>query len=55
MVTDLDGTLLNDLKEIDPSFWPTHQQLLQKGVLFSVASALDAAHRLGVRRLARFG
>lgn len=38
VVTDLDGTLLNDLKEIDPSFWPTHQQLLQKGVLFSVAS-----------------
>jgi Cof subfamily protein (haloacid dehalogenase superfamily) len=38
VITDMDGTLLSDKKEIDPSFWVTHQQLMDRGILFSVAS-----------------
>lgn len=34
----MDGTLLSDKKEIDPSFWITHQQLMDRGIVFSVAS-----------------
>lgn len=38
LVTDMDGTLLNDRKEIDPSFWPMHQRLKEREILFAVAS-----------------
>lgn len=38
IATDMDGTLLNDNKAIDPSFWQVHQQLTAQGVLFIVAS-----------------
>src|SRR5690554_464503 len=38
LVTDMDGTLLNDRKEIDPSFWPMHQCLKERETLLAVAS-----------------
>lgn len=38
VVTDMDGTLLSDKKEIHPSFWRMHQQLMERGIVFSVAS-----------------
>ncbi len=38
IITDMDGTLLSDKKEIDPSFWGMHQQLMDRGIVFSVAS-----------------
>lgn len=38
VITDLDGTLLNDKKEINQEFWSVHQQLIKKGFIFSVAS-----------------
>lgn len=34
----MDGTLLNDKKEIDPSFWETQRQLQERGVQLAVAS-----------------
>ena len=38
IITDLDGTLLNDEKNLSPIFWQTEQQIHEKGVLFSIAS-----------------
>ncbi|WP_372919700.1 HAD family hydrolase [Salegentibacter sp.] len=38
IVTDMDGTLLNDLHEIHPDFWEMEQKLSEKGIMFSVAS-----------------
>lgn len=38
IATDLDGTLLNDEKQIDPSFWEVYDQLHPLGVLFIAAS-----------------
>ena len=38
IVTDMDGTLLNDQKEIDPSFWETFRELRNRGIHFAVAS-----------------
>lgn len=38
IITDLDGTLLNDNKEINPEFWRVHEELQKRGVLFSIAS-----------------
>lgn len=38
VVTDLDGTLLDNDKRISPDFWPLHQRMMEKGILFSVAS-----------------
>ena len=38
VVTDIDGTLLDDNKNLSPDFWETAGQLAQKGIIFSVAS-----------------
>ena len=38
IVTDMDGTLLNDKHEIHPDFWDIEDLLFKKGILFSVAS-----------------
>ncbi len=38
IATDLDGTLLDDNKNIHPSFWEIHRELSQKGVKFIAAS-----------------
>ena len=38
IVTDMDGTLLNDKHEIHPDFWEMESLLYKKGILFSVAS-----------------
>lgn len=38
IVTDMDGTLLNDAKELHPDFWPLIEQLRRRGILFSPAS-----------------
>lgn len=38
IVTDLDGTLLDDNKNINPSFWEVQKQLAAQGVLFAIAS-----------------
>lgn len=38
IVTDMDGTLLNDQHEIHPDFWEIEKLLDNKGIMFSVAS-----------------
>ncbi len=38
VVTDMDGTLLDDNKKLSPDFWEVEQQLTDKGILFAVAS-----------------
>ncbi|MBI6120583.1 Cof-type HAD-IIB family hydrolase [Salegentibacter maritimus] len=38
IITDMDGTLLNDQHEIHPNFWEIEELLHKKGVMFSVAS-----------------
>jgi len=38
IATDLDGTLLNDQKQIHPSFWEIHKELVKQEVLFVAAS-----------------
>ncbi|MCF4101288.1 Cof-type HAD-IIB family hydrolase [Gillisia sp. M10.2A] len=38
IVTDMDGTLLNDAHEIHPDFWNIEEALSKKGIMFSVAS-----------------
>ena len=38
IITDMDGTLLNDQHEIHPDFWEMEELLHQKGIMFSVAS-----------------
>jgi Cof subfamily protein (haloacid dehalogenase superfamily) len=38
VITDLDGTLLNDQKELPEEFGKTEQELRKNGVLFAVAS-----------------
>lgn len=38
IVTDMDGTLLNDKHELPPGFWETEKKLTDKGILFSIAS-----------------
>jgi Cof subfamily protein (haloacid dehalogenase superfamily) len=38
VVTDIDGTLLDDNKNLSPDFWKTVGQLAQKRIIFSVAS-----------------
>ncbi|SDR67246.1 HAD family hydrolase [Gramella sp. MAR_2010_147] len=38
IVTDVDGTLLNDNHEIHPDFWKVEEQLTKSGILFSIAS-----------------
>ncbi|MBI6117097.1 Cof-type HAD-IIB family hydrolase [Salegentibacter maritimus] len=38
IITDMDGTLLNDQHEIHPDFWEIEELLHKKGVMFSVAS-----------------
>jgi hypothetical protein len=38
IITDLDGTLLNDEKTLSPIFWETEQAIHAKGILFSIAS-----------------
>ncbi len=38
IITDLDGTLLNDEKTLSPVFWETEQLIHDKGILFSIAS-----------------
>ncbi len=38
IVTDMDGTLLNDQHEIHPDFWKIEEELSNSGILFSVAS-----------------
>jgi len=38
IVTDVDGTLLNDQHEIHPDFWKMEEELSAKGIQFSIAS-----------------
>lgn len=38
IVTDMDGTLLNDEKKIDESFWEVHKKITDLGIKFVVAS-----------------
>ena len=38
IVTDVDGTLLNDNHELHPDFWKIEEELTSKGNLFSIAS-----------------
>lgn len=38
IVTDMDGTLLNDDKKLHEDFWPLVEQLRRRGILFSPAS-----------------
>lgn len=38
IATDLDGTLLDDNKQIHPSFWKVHEKLTSEGVIFAAAS-----------------
>ncbi|HKL72378.1 MAG TPA: HAD family hydrolase [Marinilabiliaceae bacterium] len=38
VISDLDGTLLNDDKEINPEFWGVYEALKERGIMFSVAS-----------------
>ncbi len=38
VVTDLDGTFLDSEKKINPDFWELHKRMVDKGILFSVAS-----------------
>ncbi|WP_286760516.1 HAD family hydrolase [Salegentibacter sp. UBA1130] len=38
IVTDMDGTLLNDEHEIHPDFWEIEELLNNKGIMFAVAS-----------------
>ncbi|WP_132433737.1 HAD family hydrolase [Natronoflexus pectinivorans] len=38
IVSDLDGTLLNDKKELPTEFWEIHKKLIDKGILFALAS-----------------
>ncbi|MCP9200994.1 Cof-type HAD-IIB family hydrolase [Gramella sp. GC03-9] len=38
IVTDVDGTLLNDNHELHPDFWKVEEQLTKNGILFSIAS-----------------
>ncbi len=38
VVTDMDGTLLNDEKELSPGFQHVYQKLQEKGIHFAVAS-----------------
>jgi len=38
IVTDMDGTLLNDEHQIHPDFWEIEETLTKKGIMFSVAS-----------------
>ena len=38
IVSDIDGTLVNNQKEIPHLFWKVFEQVHQKGILFCVAS-----------------
>lgn len=38
IVTDMDGTLLDDQHQLHPHFWEIEERLNQKGIMFSVAS-----------------
>ena len=38
IVSDIDGTLVNNQKEIPHLFWEVFEQVHQKGILFCVAS-----------------
>ncbi|MDP0488408.1 MAG: HAD family hydrolase [Fusobacterium sp. JB021] len=38
IATDMDGTLLNDEKQIDNKFWNIHEKLTEKGIHFLIAS-----------------
>lgn len=38
IAVDMDGTLLNDEKEIDDRFWKLHEKLTEKGIHFLIAS-----------------
>ncbi|MGL5578994.1 MAG: HAD family hydrolase, partial [Fusobacteriaceae bacterium] len=38
IITDMDGTLLNDNHEIDGEFWELFNQMKKQDILFSVAS-----------------
>lgn len=38
VISDLDGTLLNDEKEVHPEFWEVYDELKAKGILFAIAS-----------------
>lgn len=38
IVTDMDGTLLNDQHQIHPDFWKIEEQLNRQGIMFAVAS-----------------
>lgn len=38
IVTDMDGTLLNDEHQIHPAFWEVEEQLSKQGIMVAVAS-----------------
>ncbi len=48
IVADMDGTLLNDLKQMPSDFWEIEQLLLQKNILFAVASGRQFYNLLDV-------
>lgn len=38
IVSDMDGTLLNDNHQLHPDFWKIEEALTKKGIMFSIAS-----------------
>ena len=38
IATDMDGTLLNSQNEIHPSFYETFKKLMEKDIIFEIAS-----------------
>ncbi|MDF9828203.1 Cof subfamily protein (haloacid dehalogenase superfamily) [Ereboglobus sp. PH5-5] len=38
VVTDIDGTLVDDNKNLSPDFWETVEKLTRKGIVFAIAS-----------------
>jgi len=38
IITDIDGTLLNDKHELHPDFWEIEEELFQRDIMFAVAS-----------------
>lgn len=47
LITDLDGTFLNDQKEINPEFWSIYEQLRTKGITFVVATGRQLSTIVG--------
>ncbi len=48
IITDMDGTLLNDKHELHPDFWEVEEELHQKNIMLAVASGRQY-HNLAVK------